>query len=101
MEGKIIELSWYGTKSVQLNLGGDFHYQRKQIISSQVGQVPFEKSARWNYQRRKETVWELLKNPLFDAHITHEIPFTESPAFFDKLRNGEVQNEGLGWVIRY
>ncbi len=101
MEGKVIELSWYGTKRVQLNLGSDFHYQRKQIISSQVGVVPLQKSARWDYQRRKSVVWELLKNPVFDAHITHEIPFLESPAFFDKLRGGEVLDEGLGWVIRY
>lgn len=101
MEGKIIELSWYGTKSVQLQLGADFHYHRKQIISSQVGHVPFAKNARWNYQRRKEVVWELLKNPVFDAHITHEISFADSPAFFEALRGGTLLNEGLGWVIKY
>lgn len=101
MEGKIIELSWYGTKSVEVKLGASFHQQRKQIISSQVGQVPFSKSARWNYKRRKEIVWDLLKNPLFDAHITEEIPFAESPAFFDQLRTEAVLNTGLGWVIKY
>ncbi len=101
MEGKVIELSWYGTKSVQLQLGADFHYHRKQIISSQVGHVPFSKNARWDYQRRKQVVWELLKNPVFDAHITHEIPFVESPAFFEALRGGTLLNEGLGWVIKY
>lgn len=101
MEGKIIELSWYGTKSVQLQLGADFHYHRKQIISSQVGHVPFAKSARWDYQRRKQVVWELLKNSVFDAHITDEIPFADSPAFFEALRGGTLLNEGLGWVIKY
>ena len=101
MEGKIIELSWYGTQSVQLQLGADFHYHRKQIISSQVGHVPFAKNARWDYQRRKQVVWELLKNPVFDAHITHEIAFADSPAFFEALRGGSLLNEGLGWVIKY
>jgi len=101
MEGKIIELSWYGTKSVQLQLGADFHYHRKQIISSQVGHVPFAKNARWDYQRRKATVWELLKNPIFDAHITHEIAFSDSPAFFGQLRQGGLLDEGLGWVLRF
>ena len=101
MEGKIIELSWYGTKSVQLQLGADFHYHRKQIISSQVGHVPFAKNARWDYARRKQVVWALLKNPVFDAHITHEIPFGESPAFFEALRQGDLLDEGLGWVLRY
>lgn len=101
MEGKIIELSWYGTKPVQLQLGADFHYHRKQIISSQVGHVPFAKSARWDYQRRKQVVWELLKNPVFDAHITDEIAFADSPSFFEALRGGTLLNEGLGWVIKY
>lgn len=101
MEGKIIELSWYGTKSVQLNLGADFHYQRKQIISSQVGHVPFSKNARWDYSRRKAVVWELLKNPVFDTHLTNEIAFGDSPTFFEDLRNGAVLNQGLGWVLRY
>ncbi len=101
MEGKIIELSWYGTKAVDLQLGASFHQQRKQIISSQVGHIPFSKSARWNYQRRKAVVWELLKNQVFDAHITEEIPFANSPAFFEELRGGEILNKGLGWVIKY
>ena len=101
MEGKIIELSWYGTKSVQLQLGADFHYHRKQIISSQVGHVPFSKNARWDYQRRKAVVWKLLKNPIFDTHITQEVSFADSPAFFDDLRQEILLNEGLGWVLRY
>ena len=101
MEGKIIELSWYGTKPVEVQLGASFHQQRKQIISSQVGHIPFSKSARWDYARRKNVVWELLKNPVFDKHITDEVPFKNSPAFFDALRQGDVLDKGLGWVIKY
>ena len=101
MQGKIIELSWYGTNSVTLYLGADFHYQRKQIISSQVAHIPFSKSARWGYQRRKATVLDLLKNPIFDTILTNEIPFEDTPAFFNALREGKINNRGLGWVIRY
>lgn len=101
MEGKIIELSWYGTKPVEVQLGASFHQQRKQIISSQVGHIPFSKSARWDYVRRKGVVWELLKNPVFDRHITEEVPFKESPNFFNELRKGDIIDKGLGWVIKY
>jgi 2-desacetyl-2-hydroxyethyl bacteriochlorophyllide A dehydrogenase len=101
MEGKIIELSWYGTQSVTLQLGADFHQQRKQLISSQVGHIPFYKSARWDFKRRKELVFKLLENPLFDQHISHEIKFEETPEFFKQLRNDAVKNKGLGWVIKY
>lgn len=101
MEGKIVELSWYGTKETKVNLGGDFHYQRKQIISSQVAHIPFTKQVRWDYQRRKKVVWELLQDPLFEEHLTHEVLFANTPTFFNQLRTSNVADEGLGWVIRY
>lgn len=99
LEGKIIELSWYGTKSIALQLGGSFHRNRKQLISSQVSIIPKQKSARWDYKRRKETVFELLKNDIFDQHISHIIPFEDTPDFFQKLRTDKL--EGLGYLIKY
>lgn len=99
-EGTIVELSWYGKKESTLKLGGDFHYQRKRIISSQVGQIPSNKSHRWTYHRRKKVVFDLLQNPLFDQHLTHEVPFEETPSFFQRLRTGQLE-KGLGWVVRY
>lgn len=99
-EGTIVELSWYGNKSSNISLGGEFHYQRKRIISSQVGQIPTNKSHRWNYSRRKQLVFELLKNPLFDMHLTHDIPFDSTPLFFQNLRNNKP-TDGLAWVVTY
>lgn len=99
-EGKIIEMSWYGKRKVELTLGSSFHQMRKQIICSQVGHIPSQKSARWNYKRRKEVVFQLLKNPVFDQHITHTISFEESPSFFQKLRSKNLP-DGLGWCIEY
>jgi threonine dehydrogenase-like Zn-dependent dehydrogenase len=98
-EGKVVELSWYGTKQVVLKLGGNFHSQRKQIISSQVGQLPSNRLSRWDFKRRKHLVMKLLENSVFDTHLTSFIPFDESPKFFDALRKGPV--EGLGHCIVY
>lgn len=39
IEGKIIEMSWFGSKKVSLELGGNFHSKRLKIIASQVGMV--------------------------------------------------------------
>lgn len=97
--GRIMELSWYGNQSVQLNLGGSFHSQRKQIISSQVGRLPLTKRDRWDFKRRKALVFRLLQVTNYDRLITTLIPFTESPIFFNKLRNGSL--EGLGVCIKY
>ena len=99
LEGKVIELSWYGDKNISLELGGSFHQARKQIISSQVSKIPGIRGPRWSYKRRKETVFELLKQDYFDQHLTDCIPFEAAPAFFDELRKGAAR--GLGYYIKY
>ncbi|MEK7254996.1 MAG: oxidoreductase, partial [Bacteroidota bacterium] len=81
-------LSWYGLKEVQVSLGGSFHIGRKQVISSQVSHIPANRSARWDRQRRKTAVFELLKNPVWDEHIGKVMPFEEAQKLFEQLRVG-------------
>ncbi|NJK98832.1 MAG: zinc-binding alcohol dehydrogenase [Bacteroidales bacterium] len=99
MEGKVVELSWFGSDGVNLKLGRGFHYKRKQIISSQVSNIPANKSGRWDYKRRKELVFKLLKDDGFDKLLTLEVPFKNSPEFFKKLRNDDVEDVGV--VLSY
>ena len=98
-EGKVVEMSWYGLNSVNINLGGDFHYLRKRIISSQVSQIPTHKKNRWDYKRRKKLVCELLKQPTYASLIDHEIDFKDSPAFFNSLRSNQLNH--LTCLIKY
>ena len=98
-EGKVIELSWYGNKQVNLSLGEDFHYGRKQIISSQVSQIPLKKRAIWDYTKRKKLAFELLKELYTEPLFNLEIPFIESPTFFNKLRQKNFDE--LAVVIKY
>lgn len=97
--GKVIEMSWYGAKKIQIHLGGSFHQERKQLISSQVGHLPAKRSERWDFRRRKEVVFKLLTNPVFDQYLNTIIPFTEAPAFFEELRQGKLG--GLGVCLEY
>lgn len=94
-EGKIVELSWYGSDAVTLKLGQSFHYNRKQIISSQVSHIPASRDMRWNLKRRKDLVFKLLRDKTFDKLITLEVPFNNAPLFFKKLRNEEVNDIGI------
>jgi len=96
-EGKIIELSWYGEREAKVQLGGDFHYGRKQIISSQVANLPSGHRARWDFRRRKAVVMELLKDLGYDAHITQVLPFAQAPAFFEELRSGVMPPLGTAF----
>jgi threonine dehydrogenase-like Zn-dependent dehydrogenase len=77
-EGTIVELSWYGDKSVAAPLGGAFHSQRLRLVSSQVGQVSPGRRPRWDYARRMRKALELLADPRLDALVTEELPFEEA-----------------------
>ena len=81
-EGKIIELSWYGTTAVNLKLGGNFHYKRLQIISSQVSEIPLEMKASQDFLSRKKLAEKLLTIIDIMGFISI-IPFEELPEFFN------------------
>jgi threonine dehydrogenase-like Zn-dependent dehydrogenase len=98
-EGKVIELSWYGNRDISLQLGADFHYGRKQIISSQVSQIPYKKQPLWNYRKRKQLVFDLLANLDFTHLLTDEVDFRDTPKFYDRLRNDKIKN--LSTIICY
>ncbi|HTL11326.1 MAG TPA: zinc-binding alcohol dehydrogenase [Bdellovibrionota bacterium] len=84
-QGRVVELSWYGDRVVELKLGLDFHHGRKRIISSQVGAVSPAAGPRWNSERRTQAVMGLLADPAWDAFFTHEVAFVELPSFLESL----------------
>ncbi len=99
-EGKLIELSWYGNKQVNLSLGKNFHYKRLKIISSQVSQIPGHMKEQYNYEARKILALQILKDDSFDNFITNIIPFKNSPLFFEDLRKENIK-DGLIYIIEY
>ena len=98
-EGLVVELSWYGTRTVNLGLGGSFHAGRKTIRASQVSQIPPGRSPRWDYLRRKQLVARLLADARFDRYLSHRLPFDKLPDFFNKARSQPP--EGLSWLVEY
>jgi len=99
-EGKVIDLSWYGTKKLQLELGADFHYKRLTIKSSQVGQISPAVRDSMDYTKRKQLAAELLLKPGFDELVTNIVSWKEAPLIFDDLRKNQLPN-GLIWLIQY
>jgi len=78
-EASIIELSWYGTQSVPLGLGGRFHNARLRIQSSQVGHVATRQRPRWSYRRRMDLALRLLADPAYDALLGEPVAFEALP----------------------
>lgn len=84
-EATVIELSWYGTRSVPLPLGEAFHSRRLTLRSSQVGQVATAQRARWSHGRRLALALALLEDPALDALVTGEDPFDALPEAMRRL----------------
>ncbi|MCP5195322.1 MAG: zinc-binding alcohol dehydrogenase [Gammaproteobacteria bacterium] len=84
-EATVVEASWFGTKSVCLPLGENFHAKRLNLRSSQVGHIATPQRSRWNYRRRMATVMTLLDDPALDHLISGESPFAELPKMMLKL----------------
>ena len=78
-EARIVELSWYGERSVKLPLGGRFHSQRLGIVASQVGAVPPGRRARWSNARRLATALRLLADDRLDVLFSGETRFEDLP----------------------
>jgi hypothetical protein len=79
-EATVVELSWYGTDSIQAPLGGAFHSRRLKLVSSQVGQIAPSHRPRWTYRRRMEKALSLLADPQLDALLAPAIDFHDLPA---------------------
>jgi threonine dehydrogenase-like Zn-dependent dehydrogenase len=97
-EGTIVEASWYATRAVQVELGRSFHSQRKRIISTQVSTIPPLLQRRWSLERRKQLVFELLRDPAFDRHITETVAFADLPAYYNA---GGLRKPGLARVVDF
>jgi threonine dehydrogenase-like Zn-dependent dehydrogenase len=84
-EATVLELSWYGDRSVEVPLGQAFHSRRLTLKSSQVGAVPPDRRARWTIRRRMELALRLLEAPELDALIDGESGFEDLPAVLAEL----------------
>lgn len=100
MDATIVELSWFGTRPVTLELGARFHFNRVRIISSQVGQVARMRRETVTRTARRKLAADLLSDNAFDALPRVLVPFDDAPDFFQTLRSGTLP-DGLVWLIDY
>ncbi|MEE3501970.1 zinc-binding alcohol dehydrogenase [Acidiphilium acidophilum] len=84
-EARIIELSWYGDRSVTIGLGAGFHSRRLAIIASQVGHIAPSHRARWTHERRLRLALALCADPLLDVLVADATPFADSAAHYGTI----------------
>ena len=84
-DAMVLEMSWYGDKSVCIPLGGAFHSRRLRLRSSQVGKIPPVRQPRWTYRKRLELALEILRHDVLDELITGETPFEQMPETMSRI----------------
>jgi threonine dehydrogenase-like Zn-dependent dehydrogenase len=98
-ESQVTEVSFYGKKTVTLMLGETFHSGRKRIVVSQVSQIPSQRISRWDSERRKKLVFDILKDKRFDLLVGNIIPFEHAPVLFNQIRYGLIND--ISVVFQY
>lgn len=78
-EASVVELSWYGSRSVTVDLGGSFHSQQLRLQSCQVGHIEQTHQARWSYNRRLSAAIGLLSDSRLDVLLEPAIAFSALP----------------------
>jgi threonine dehydrogenase-like Zn-dependent dehydrogenase len=84
-EATVVELSWYGDRTISVALGEAFHARRLTLKSSQVGAIGPARRARWSLRRRMELALSLLADPALDVLINSEGRFEDLPQSLQQI----------------
>ncbi len=85
-EARVVEMSWYGDRPVEVPLGGAFHSRRLSLVSSQVGQVAPARRPRRTHRERLSAALDLLAAmPEADRLLEPPIPLADLPAALPRL----------------
>lgn len=96
---RVVIGSWYGRKTVALDLGGRFHRSRIRLFSSQVSTLAPELSARWTKARRLHLALDLAATLRPSRLISHRFPYREAAAAYALL--DEHPETALQVVLSY
>ncbi|HSF22824.1 MAG TPA: zinc-binding alcohol dehydrogenase, partial [Blastocatellia bacterium] len=98
-EGRVVIVSWYGTKRAELALGSDFHRKRLTLKSSQVSHLDPSLTPRWTILRRRELAIRYLNHLILDELISHVFPFDRAAEAFRLI--DEKPDEVVQVVLDY
>jgi 2-desacetyl-2-hydroxyethyl bacteriochlorophyllide A dehydrogenase len=98
-DGRVVVGSWYGTKPVELDLGGTFHRDRIDVSSSQVSTIDPALRGRWSPSRRLDVAWEWLERLDLEPLLTHRVDLSAAGEAYELLESSP--NEAVGVLFTY
>ncbi|GAA1574459.1 zinc-binding alcohol dehydrogenase [Kribbella sancticallisti] len=78
--GRVVASGFYQGEGNGLRLGEEFHHNRIELISSQIGGVPLELAGRWSVDRLQKTFLDLVGKGAVDVEplISHRVPIEDA-----------------------
>jgi threonine dehydrogenase-like Zn-dependent dehydrogenase len=98
-DGRVVVGSWYGRKRVSADLGGFFHRNRVDIVSSQVSTLAPAHRGRWTTDRRLDVALDRLATLETDRLLTHRVPFEDAAEAYRLL--DERPDEAVQVLLTY
>jgi threonine dehydrogenase-like Zn-dependent dehydrogenase len=88
---RVVAMGFFQGEVAGLRLGEEFHHNRVELVCSQISGVAPDAQHRWSKPRLWRTAVELQHRGVLDLLplITHEAPFRDAPALFERLERGE------------
>jgi threonine dehydrogenase-like Zn-dependent dehydrogenase len=101
VDGRVVAAGFYQGDGVGLRLGDEFHHNRVQIVSSQIGGVPPAVAGRWNQARLNRTFLQLALDRQVDpaALVSHVIPVERAAEAYRML--DRRPEEALQVVLKF
>lgn len=99
LDGTVTVLSFYQGGAEPLQLGQEFHHNRINLRSSQIGSIDPVLGARYNRPRRLQQVLGLLKKLQLEPLISHRVAFHELPEALAMIDRNPSQCQAV--IVKY
>lgn len=86
-DGRVVAAGFYQGEAGGLRLGEEFHHNRVETLSSQIGGVPARKRGRWDVARLQETVLALFEKgrPDVTSLVSHRFDLEDAASAYALL----------------
>jgi 2-desacetyl-2-hydroxyethyl bacteriochlorophyllide A dehydrogenase len=85
--GRVVASGFYQGDGLGLRLGEEFHHNRVELVTSQIGGVPPRLAGRWTVERLQRTFLQLVANKEVDVRslVSHQVPLTDAAEAYQLL----------------
>jgi 2-desacetyl-2-hydroxyethyl bacteriochlorophyllide A dehydrogenase len=98
-EGRVVVISYFGSRAVGLRLSPEFIQRRQRIVGTFAAELPGELLPRWDKRRKMRVAMEQLSRLDVTRLVSHRIPFAEAASAYRLI--DEHPRESLGVLLEY